>query len=72
MSIFHCLHLGYFLPVALSGGRGCNVDDVCPDRRPPTSVLLLLHFAGGPNRPEGSSSAYCSVSASSGSPSTRA
>lgn len=72
ISISHYLHQGYFLPVALSGGRGCNVDDVCPDRRPPSSILLLLHFAWSPNRPEGSSSTYCSVSASSGSPSPRA
>ena len=58
------INSGHILPAALSWGGGCSVDDVCPNRRPPPSILFLLHSVGGPNRPESSSTTYCSVPAS--------
>lgn len=55
---------GGFLSIALSGGGGRVMDDVCSDWRPPTTIILLLHPTGCPNRPEGSPPAHCSVPAS--------
>lgn len=54
---------GGFLSAALPGGGGRLMDDVRPDRRPPPSLLLLIHPAGHPNGPEGSSPTHRPVPA---------
>lgn len=68
----HCPPTGGFLPPALSWGGGCAMDDVCPDRRPPSAVLLLFHSVGRTDGPEGSPPAHCSVPASPRPPSAGA
>lgn len=57
------IHPGCFLPVALSRGGGCTMDDVRPDRRSSSSILLFLHSAGRSNGSESSPPTYCSVPA---------
>lgn len=49
------------MSAAVPGGGGRAVDDVCPDRGPAATLLLLLHPAGGPDRPEGPQTAHSPV-----------
>lgn len=42
------------------------MDDVCVNRRPPSTVLFLLHVAWCSNGPEGAAAAHCSVPAGPG------
>lgn len=56
---------GGVLSAAVSGGGGRSVDDVCSDRGPAASLILLLHAVGSSNRPARAQTAHSAVSAES-------